>query len=609
MEYTKSLTNYNRNQTLVVNVGNTALGGNNPIKIQTMCNTATNDVDKTVNQIINVAKTTDCDIIRVTVPTMNDVKALKEIHDKIQAAGVTIPLVADVHFNAAIAFECAKIVEKVRVNPGNFGHHELPCLTEEEFQEEGKLLEDTFRDFLKVCKEHNTAVRIGTNHGSLAKRILNRYGDTIEGMVESVMEFLRVAVQEKFENIAISLKSSNPTVAIRAARLMVKTMNDENMHYALHLGVTEAGEGNDGRIKSASGICPLLNDGIGDTIRVSLTEDPEAEILPAKEIVAYRDYLQEAAKLPEIPFFYDPFHYNKRKSEQISFLANNINPVAIIIDNETELQELVSNWETLKSENKTPDLIIAGNSDIEEKVISVIRESKVATKSGLHGSIKVFVDRDFVDYKQDAIIIIDENTDFETLKTQNLNKVTLIASPKNRNKTGALRYIFYKLQENNINNAVLLRTDDGEQDARFKEFAPAAECAGVFADGFGDGVCLKSNGNAAKSIRLGYQILQIARLRISGNEYVSCPGCGRTMYNLQETVKKIKAATAKYKNLKIAVMGCIVNGPGEMADADFGYVGAGKQKISLYKDGKVVKKAIDESLAVDELLKIIDNSI
>lgn len=611
MEYTKSLTNYNRNKTLTANVGKVSLGGSNAIKIQTMCNTATADVDNTVRQILNVANSTDCDIIRVTVPSMNDVKALKQIHDALKSAGATIPLVADVHFNAAIAFECAKIVEKVRVNPGNFGHHELVCDTDEEFKAEGKLLADTFRDFLKVCKEHGTAVRIGTNHGSLAKRILNRYGDTPEGMVESVMEFLRVAVSEKFENIAISLKSSNPSVAIRAARLMVKAMNDENMHYALHLGVTEAGEGNDGRMKSASGICPLLNDGIGDTIRVSLTEEPENEIRPAREIVDYMEYLSKADKLPEIPFFYDPYHYSKRKSVPTNGFGGDSTPaVAVIISSEQELNELISNADALRAENKYPDLVIADSSDIELKAVSALRDMKVATRSGLQGSIKVFLDSEYTGAEQFSIVLVDELSDFASLKQKtNLGNALLLASPKNRNKTGALRYIFCKLQENGISNPVLLRTDDGEQDERFAAFAPAAECAGVFVDGLGDGVCLKSKSNATATVRLAFQILQISRLRISGNEYISCPGCGRTLYNLQDTVKKIKEATKKYKNLKIAVMGCIVNGPGEMADADFGYVGAGAKKISLYKGGEVVKRSIPEEDAVNELLKLIDNSL
>ena len=364
------------------------------------------------------------------------------------------------------------------------------------------------------------------------------------------MEFLRVAVRENFHNIAISLKSSNPNVAIRAARLMVKRMKDENMNFPLHLGVTEAGEGEDGRLKSAAGICPLLNDGIGDTIRVSLTEEPENEILPAKEIIAYRDYIKGGDKLPEIPLFYDPYNYKKR--EVLPF-NNQIAAVAVISDKKEEAE--ASNGD-LK-----PDFVIDGN-----------------TKNGF--------------------VFVDEDTDFSKIdKTK-----PLVAKPKNKNQVGAFRYIFYQLEKNGMKNPVLLCPKSKES------FKIAADCAGVFIDGFGDGICLESNGNFTKTVRLAFKILQISRLRITGNEYVSCPGCGRTLYDLQSTVKKIKEATKNYRNLKIAVMGCIVNGPGEMADADYGYVGDGKNKISLYKDGKMVKKSIPEEEAVGELLKLIDNS-
>ncbi len=590
MEYISSLTNYNRNVTNEVKIGGVKIGGDNEIVVQTMCNTPTDDVEQTVAQIINVVNKTGCKIVRVTVPSMKDVEALKAIHDRINGI---CALVADVHFNAAIAFECAKIVEKVRVNPGNFCHHELACLTEEEFRTEGKLLEDTFRDFLKVCREHGTAVRIGTNHGSLSKRILNRYGDTPEGMVESVMEFLRIAKAEDFKDVAISLKSSNPTVAIRAARLMVKAMKDEQMNYCLHLGVTEAGEGDDGRIKSAAGICPLLNDGIGDTIRVSLTEQPENEILPAQEIVAYRDYIAQSDALPEIPFFYDPYHYQKRKSTAVGiFGGDNPAAVAITINNETELQKLAAALDSLVKANKKPDLVICNDGNIVAKCRSLLR------------GVMIFDNSETGDNKGVEVVYVNE----KFINNKNIINKLIIAEPQSRNKTAAMRFIFNQLKANNINCPVLLKPDGGEQDARFKKFAPAAVCAGVFIDGFGDGVCLESNGDPVAAVEMAFKILQISRLRVTETEYVSCPGCGRTMYDLQGTVKRIKAATSKYCNLKIAVMGCIVNGPGEMADADFGYVGAGRGKIALYKAGELVKRAIPEENAVDELIKLIENS-
>lgn len=590
MEYISSLTNYNRNVTNEVKIGGVKIGGDNNIVVQTMCNTPTDDVEKTVAQIVGVVNQTGCKIVRVTVPSMKDVEALKAIHERINGI---CALVADVHFNAQIAFECAKIVEKVRVNPGNFGHHELACLTEDEFKAEGKLLEDTFRDFLKVCREHGTAVRIGTNHGSLSKRILNRYGDTPEGMVESVMEFLRIAKSEDFNDVAISLKSSNPTVAIRAARLMVKAMKDEEMNYCLHLGVTEAGEGDDGRIKSAAGICPLLNDGIGDTIRVSLTEQPENEILPAQEIVAYRDYIAQSDPLPEIPFFYDPYHYQKRKSNAVNiFGGDNPAAVAITINNETELQKLAAALDSLVKANKKPDLVICNDGNIVAKCRSLLR------------GVMIFDNSETGDNKGVKVVYVNE----KFINNKNIINKLIIAEPQSRNKTAAMRLIFNQLKENDINSPVLLKPDGGEQDARFKKFAPAAVCAGIFIDGFGDGVCLESNGDPVAAVEMAFKILQISRLRVTETEYVSCPGCGRTMYDLQGTVKRIKAATSKYCNLKIAVMGCIVNGPGEMADADFGYVGAGRGKIALYKAGELVKRAIPEENAVDELIKLIENS-
>jgi len=376
---------------------------------------------------------------------------------------------------------------------------------------------------------------------------------------------------------------------------MVKAMKDEGIDYCLHLGVTEAGEGDDGRIKSASGICPLLNDGIGDTIRVSLTEDPENEILPAQEIVAYKDYVSKAAALPEIPFFYDPYHYHKRKSNSVNiFGGNNPAAVAIVINNENELLKLAEGLDNLVANNKKPDLVICNDAEIIGKSRSLLR------------GIVVVGNKETIDNKNINIIELNENFKFDGVSID--ENTIIIAEPQNRNKTAALRAIFYQLQANNINNPVLLKTDGGEQDERFKKFAPAAECAGVFIDGFGDGVCLNSNGDPIAAVEMAFKILQISRLRVTETEYVSCPGCGRTMYDLQGTVKRIKAATRKYRNLKIAVMGCIVNGPGEMADADFGYVGAGKGKIALYKAGEVVKRAIPEENAVDELIKLIENS-
>lgn len=568
--YTQSLTNYHRNSTVEVKIGGVTIGGNNPIKVQTMCNTSTADVEGTVAQITKVAKTTSCDIIRVTVPSIKDVDHLREIKNRLNNQGINIPVVADVHFNSEIAFRCAEIVEKVRINPGNFCSHTNPCTTEKEFNDEGAAIEKRFTEFLEVCKTHNCAVRIGTNHGSLSARVLNRYGDTPEGMVFSVMEFLRIAKRQNFNNIAISLKSSNPFVAIRAARLLVEEQNKEHLSYPLHLGVTEAGEGSDGRLKSAAGIAPLLCDGIGGTIRVSLTEDPEFEILPGRQFVDYTNWRSEHKPLPEIPLFYDPFHYQKRESIAVGKIGGgNIATVALYADKPEQAEEYSRSVKQLIEAKRLPDVIITPETA--------------------------------------GVTFIDEDTDFALIAKNNNAETVFVAAPKNRNKIGAFRYIFYQLQQHGLKNPVLLCPDMGEVNPEYDSFAPVAETAGVFIDGFGDGICLSARRGAGKAVRMGFDILQISRLRISGNEYVSCPGCGRTLYDLQAIVKKIKAATAKYSNLKIAVMGCIVNGPGEMADADFGYVGDGVGKISLYKNRQLVKKSIPQEQAVDELIKLIEN--
>ena len=571
--YTQSLTNYHRRQsTFEVKIGNTVIGGNHPVKVQTMCNTSTSDVEGTVAQIVKVAKNTTCDIIRVTVPSLKDVEYLRQIKKRLNEQNIDIPLVADVHFNSKIAFECAGIVEKVRINPGNFCSHTDPCLTEEAFNAEGESIRRVFSEFIDKCVENHCAIRIGTNHGSLSARVLNRYGDTPEGMVFSVMEFLRVAVEKHFNNIAISLKSSNPFVAIRAARLLVEQQNQEEMAYPLHLGVTEAGEGSDGRLKSAAGIAPLLCDGIGGTIRVSLTEDPEFEILPGRQMVDYTNWRSNHTPLPEIPLFYDPFHYQKRVSKAVGKIGgSNIATVALYTDKPEQAEEYSRSLDALMKANRLPDVIITPGVE--------------------------------------NYVFIDEDTDFDLLEKNNTSETIYIAAPKNRNKIGAFRYIFYKLHHHCVMNPVLICPDMGETNPEFESFAPVAEAAGIFIDGFGDGICLCARHGVEKAIRMGFDILQISRLRISGNEYVSCPGCGRTLYDLQATVKKIKAATAKYTNLKIAVMGCIVNGPGEMADADFGYVGDGIGKISLYKNRQLVKKSIPQELAVEELIHLIDNSL
>ncbi|MCQ2974547.1 MAG: (E)-4-hydroxy-3-methylbut-2-enyl-diphosphate synthase [Bacteroidales bacterium] len=617
--YIKTLTNYKRFNTRGAKIGKLYVGGLCKIAIQTMCNTATSDIENSVKQIENIVNNTNCDIIRLTVPTLKDAENLRKIKKQLVSKNINIPIVADVHFNSDIAFKCAEFVEKVRINPGNFCSHTDPCLTEEEFENEKKNIEQRFSDFIDVCQKHNCAIRIGTNHGSLSSRILNRFGDTPEGMVYSVMEFLRIAKDKKFNNIVISLKSSNPFVAIRAYRLLCKNMIDEKMEYPLHLGVTEAGEGTDGRLKSFAGIGPLLCDGIGDTIRISLTENPEFEIKPAQELIGYIFWRQHGRTNDDIEEFYDPYNYTKRKSISVNgFGGDNIASTSIFLCDESEVTEFCNVFAELKAEKRVPEVVFVQNIESAQKISSNCSNIKISIISGeqTNNTIKYFKDNEFVGSEEFAFVQIDEKSDFDKL-AQYINKnIVLIATPQERNKIGAFRIIFHNLNKNKIDNPVILYPNYNENKEchgiyheKYRIISPTVESSGTFVDGFGDGICLQNVGDIKQTCRLNYNILQICRLRISGNEYVSCPGCGRTLYDLQQTVKKIKEATSKYSNLKIAVMGCIVNGPGEMADADFGYVGAGIGKISLYKNREVIKQNIPQEQAVEELIKLIENSL
>lgn len=612
MEYIDSLIKYKRFETYKVNVGGVKIGGENPIRVQTMCNTSTADVEATVKQITKLSEMQGCEIVRVTVPTMKDVGYLKDIKRILLDKGITMPVVADVHFLAQVALACAEQTDKVRINPGNFCHHDLPCFTKEEYDNEAAVIEKNFAPLIEICRKHGTALRIGTNHGSLSKRILNRFGDTPEGMVESVMEFLRIAKRLNFNNIVISLKSSNPSVMVKAARLLVKVMRQENMNFPLHLGVTEAGEGLEGRMKSAAGIGALLFDGIGDTVRVSLTENPEYEIAPAMEICRYALWRIQGQQLElsdgEIPFFYNPYSYKRRESIAVgNFGGTNVPTVAIWVNDEgKDIVDFVSNV----NEDKLPDVVFVNNEQLARDILNTGRKLKVSveSESKIAGTIPYYHYKTFAQKKSGefCFVIVDEKSDFKQLSTLLFGHEILIAAPKFGNKTASLRYIFYQLHVNNIKLPVLIKPDENIPQ-EYNDLAVTAESSAVFIDGLGDGVVLNTNGDVEKYSAMAFDILQICRLRISKNEYISCPGCGRTLYDLQTTVKKIKNATSKYKNLKIAVMGCIVNGPGEMADADYGYVGAGVGKISLYRNKEVVKRGIPEENAVEELIKLIED--
>ncbi|HPD27804.1 MAG TPA: (E)-4-hydroxy-3-methylbut-2-enyl-diphosphate synthase [Paludibacteraceae bacterium] len=558
--YVKSLFNYKRRKATLVRVGNVTLGGNVPVRIQTMANTNTNDIDASVAQAIRIADVGG-EVLRYTTQGLREVESLAAIHHTLRQRHVNIPLVADVHFNPKVAEEAARYVEKVRINPGNYVASKSTDYTEKEWNEELDKINEKLTVLLDICKKNRTAIRIGVNHGSLSPRILNRYGDTPEGLVVSCMEFLRICKAQNFNDIVLSIKSSNVFVMVKAVRLLVATMQDEGMDYPIHLGVTEAGEGEDGRIKSAMGIGALLADGIGNTIRVSLSEEPECEIPVAQKLV---DYISLRAQHPSIsatPYAdFNPFVYHRRITHAVNKIGGS-NPVAVI-GMQTSLGDL------------QPDCLL------NELNICKINYNLLS----------------------DSFL--------EELR-QKSDKLLLLSS-EHQNPIGEMRAVFHRLMAVGITNPVIIAFDYAENQLEDFQIKAAADFGALLLDGFGDAILLTNRGSAISAKQLtsvAYAILQAARVRMSRTEYISCPGCGRTLFDLQATVAKVKAATAHLKNLKIAIMGCIVNGPGEMADADYGYVGAGKGKVSLYRKNVCLEKNIPEEEAIEKLMEIIQKDL
>jgi len=540
--------NYKRRLSSVVEIGDTPLGGLYPIRIQSMANVSTMDTEAAVSQAVRMAAA-GAEYIRFTAQGVREASNLGVIRHLLNDKGCRTPLVADIHFNPAAAEVAAVNVEKVRINPGNYA-----TFSSENYAEGFEMLRQRFVAFLALCREHNTAIRIGVNHGSLSERIMNRYGDTPEGMVESCMEFLRICKEENFANVVISIKASNTVVMIRTVRLLVRTMDVEGLKFPLHLGVTEAGEGEDGRIKSALGIGTLLADGIGDTVRVSLSEEPEAELPVARKLV---EYIMSRTNHPEIEGVtasgFDAVNPVRRKTRQV------ILPI---------------NGNTVIGGDEPPIVVPASVPENELKCINL-------TCSNLNSDI------------------------IRMLKTD--KSAVVILSSKHINPVGEMRKFMHRLMIEDCDVPVILRRDYNETDLESLQIKAAADFGALLVDGFGDGIMLRNSGQFAPEIldEMMYSILQAARVRISKTEYISCPGCGRTLFNLQKTVADVKSATAGYKGLKIAIMGCIVNGPGEMVDADYGYVGAGYGRISLYKGKNCVLKNIPENEAVTKLLELI----
>ncbi len=635
--YSASLTNYKRLPTREVKVGNIYLGANHPIRIQTMTTTDTMDTQATVEQTIRCIEA-GAELVRITAPSKNEALNLQNIKDELRKRGYDTPLVADIHFTPNAAEIAAAIVEKVRVNPGNYvdkKKFEQLEYTDEEYVEEIERIRERFTPLVIICKAHGTAMRIGTNHGSLSDRIMSRYGDTAIGMVESAMEFLRIARSEDYHNIILSMKSSNPQVMVHAYRLLINhMMNEFGECYPLHLGVTEAGDGEDGRIKSAIGIGTLLEDGIGDTIRVSLTEDPEFEIPVCKDLVnRYQTQKEiESADKP-IKLTYDPFNYKRRSTFQVGNIGSNQVPV-VIADYHKSLTIDPADLEAVgyKYDEKLDKWHIA---DAAADYIYC----KTPPLFNLPGTLKVLLDAaiwnnntlkencfplwNVVDYLDDTLlkssvmnfvmIDCDSNPSQDLLdKIKSDTTAVICLSSLKKNAVQTIRLMFVQLMQQQINNPVILISDsmDASTDSALIHYA--VETGALLIDGMGDGICLgfqysnptiPTPSKIINSISFG--ILQATRTRISKTEYISCPSCGRTLFDLQETTAKIRAVTNHLKGVKIAIMGCIVNGPGEMADADFGYVGSGVGKITLYKNKEVVKKNISSEVAVDELINLL----
>ena len=614
--YCNSLFQYSRFQTREVAVGNVIIGGDQPICIQSMTTTDTMDTMGTVEQSIRLIDA-GCEIVRITAPSKKEAENLKNIRDELHRRGYTQPLVADIHFTPNAAEIAARIVEKVRINPGNYADKkkfEILEYTDAQYNEELERIRERFLPLVKICKEEGTAMRIGTNHGSLSDRIMNRYGDTPLGMVESALEFTRICIEENFHEIIFSMKASNPQVMVQAYRLLVATMMKDGMDYPLHLGVTEAGEGEDGRIKSAVGIGALLEDGLGDTIRVSLTEEPEAEIPVAKALVD-RYSSDRSTQLPEIadPPFH-PYEYEKRQSVNVNNVGGKEVPRVIIDLSDLEIitpaylkhcghyyNEELDKWTTADA---AADFIYIGNKSIDfdlPGMVSVIQDS--ASWSIAPQTYPLFKGTNKANTSTDLNFVLCSLGDLdETFINALPANSVLVLEAKTDHAMAEMRAAFFNL---GTDLPVIMKRDFSELDREHCRLYASTDFGGLLIDGFGDGIWLNSNQDKDFINQTAFGILQATRTRISKTEYISCPSCGRTLFDLQETTAMIRNRTDHLKGLKIGIMGCIVNGPGEMADADYGYVGSGKGVISLYKGKEVVRKNIPAENAVSELIDLI----
>ena len=637
--YCDSLIRYQRRKTIPVKVGDVIIGGDHPIVVQSMTTVDTMDTQGSVEQCIRMIDS-GCQLIRITAPSLKEAENLRNIKEELRKRGYHTPLVADIHFTPNAAELAARIVEKVRINPGNYADKkkfEVIDYTDASYAEELERIRERFLPLVKICKENGTAMRIGTNHGSLSDRIMSRYGDTPLGMVESALEFLRVCEDEKFFDIVISMKSSNTQVMVQAYRLLVQKLNEGGFQpYPLHLGVTEAGEAEDGRIKSAVGIGTLLEDGLGDTVRVSLTEDPEFEAPVARALIdryALRGTHAPIAPLASYPI--DPFEYTKRQvAEVFNFGGQNVPRVITDISKIENIQDRemkavghfylpeLDKWKMndlgcdfiYSGINPIPFMLPNGMKEIQDFPLWVQAKDKVNTFPLFR--LEEYTKAAELHQELNFLSVEDLQIDKVIPVVASRKDTVLILSTSNSHSMPALRRAFVQLIDSNCKVPVVVKVSYPDQTADDTMLYTATDVGGLLVDGLGDGIfiSLEKEGEHSRTelldqIKLhnsvSFGVLQAARTRMSKTEYISCPSCGRTLFDLQETTAMIRKRTDHLKGVKIGIMGCIVNGPGEMADADYGYVGSGKGKITLYKGKEVVKRSVPSEQAVDELINII----
>jgi (E)-4-hydroxy-3-methylbut-2-enyl-diphosphate synthase len=625
--FCEDLFGYKRIKTSPVTIGELTMGGDAPIRVQSMTTADTMNTEATVAESIRMIEA-GCELVRITAPSKNEAENLRNIREELHKLGYNTPLVADIHFTPNAAEIAARIVEKVRVNPGNYADKkkfEEIVYTDESYLTELKRIRERFIPLVEICKEHGTAMRIGTNHGSLSDRILSRYGDTPEGMVESAMEFIRICIDCNYKNLVISMKASNPQVMVQAYRLLVQTLLETGEVFPLHLGVTEAGDGEDGRIKSAIGIGALLEDGIGDTVRVSLTEAPEAEMPVAKLLVDRYANRNSESHIPKEEIPIDFFAYSRRHTHEVLNVGGkNVPRVFADYSNRESITAAslfavgyaysvdMDKWNLSDS---ACDYLFVGKNKVNFEIpgtLGVVMEYEAWLQNkNKERHYPVLSCNEYIQPNERSGELnfveaeLEDLTEafFSVLKSD--STVVLLLKTSHECAVQHRRTAIFRLMNHGVTCPVVLSSKYDLDEEAYTLYS-STDVGALLLDGMGDGVLISNtHSSLAKSNAIAFGILQATRTRISRTEYISCPSCGRTLFDLQETTAKIRSRTSHLKGVKIGIMGCIVNGPGEMADADYGYVGTGVGKITLYKEKNVVKKNIDEAQAVDELISLI----